>query len=353
MPRARFAGRLLRWWDRHGRKDLPWQRRPSPYRVWVSEIMLQQTQVATVVPYYMRFMKRFPSLKRLAEAPLDEVLACWSGLGYYARGRNLQRAAQLIRRRHQGRFPDQLEALMALPGIGRSTAGATLALSGNQPHAILDGNVKRILSRHGAIPGWPGQAAVEKRLWQLAQLHLETRRCADYTQALMDLGATWCLPREPHCGDCPVRGDCRALALDQVVRFPGKKTRAPLPVRKIVFAIARNSDGKVLLEQRPARGIWGALWCFPEASSIAQARRLCRNRLGLRIHGQQPMATIRHTFSHFQLHITPLLLHTDTTGQAVLEGESLLWYNLAEAPALGLAAPVSRLLNSLKEAHTT
>ncbi len=178
MP-ARFAVRLLRWWDRHGRKDLPWQRQRSPYRVWVAEIMLQQTQVATVIPYFQRFMQQFPSLKRLAEAPLDDVLASWSGLGYYARGRNLHRAAQLIRLRHKGRFPDHLEALMALPGIGRSTAGAILALARNQPHAILDGNVKRVLCRHGAIPGRPGQAAVEKQLWQLAQDYLETRRCAD------------------------------------------------------------------------------------------------------------------------------------------------------------------------------
>jgi len=353
MPRTRFSGRLLRWWDRHGRKDLPWQRRPSAYRVWVSEIMLQQTQVATVIPYFQHFMKQFPSLKRLAEAPLDEVLACWSGLGYYARGRNLQRAALLIRLRYKGRFPDQLESLMALPGIGRSTAAAILALARNQPHAILDGNVKRVLCRHGAIPGWPGQAAVEKQLWQRAQYYMATDRCADYTQALMDLGATCCLPRKPHCGICPVRGDCRALALNQVQRFPEKKPRTPLPVRKVVFIVARDHAGQVLLEQRPASGLWGGLWCFPEAPSIAQARRLCRTRLGLRIQSQRTLAKIRHTFSHFQLHITPLLLHTEEAAQAVLEGELQLWYNLAQAPALGLAAPVSRLLDSLKEAHKT
>ncbi len=353
MPRTNFAGRLLRWWDRHGRKDLPWQRPRNCYRIWVSEIMLQQTQVTTVIPYFQRFMQQFPSLKRLAEAPLDNVLACWSGLGYYARGRNLHRAAQLIRQRHKGRFPDQIEDLMALPGIGRSTAGAILALARNQPHAILDGNVKRVFCRHGAIPGRPGQAAVEKQLWQLAQQHLASDRCADYTQALMDLGATCCLPRNPRCGDCPVRGDCQALARDQVQCFPEIKSRTPLPVRKTVFVIARDRAGQVLLEQRPARGIWGGLWCFPEAPSIAQARRLCRTRLGLRIQRHQALAEIRHTFSHFQLHITPLLLHTEAAAQAVLEGELQLWYNLAQAPALGLAAPVSRLLDTLKEAHTT
>ncbi len=351
MPTPSFASRLLCWWDHHGRKDLPWQRQPTPYRVWVSEIMLQQTQVTTVIPYYLRFMKRFASLKRLAEAPLDDVLACWSGLGYYARGRNLHRAAQLIRQQHKGRFPDQLQTLMALPGIGRSTAGAILALAANQPQAILDANVKRILSRHGAVPGWPGNPAVEARLWRLAQQNLAKTRCAHYTQALMDLGAICCLPRSPHCNECPINNDCQAMLLDQVSQFPGKKPRAALPLRKTVFVIAQDPHGRILLERRPSNGIWGGLWCFPEASSTRDAGRLCRKHLGLRVHDQQALTVIRHSFSHYRLHITPLLLNAERDGRPPMADREQLWYKPGEAASLGLATPVSRLLKTLTKVH--
>ncbi len=353
MTTASFANRLLRWWDTHGRKDLPWQRQVTPYRVWVSEIMLQQTQVTTVIPYFQRFMKRFPSLKQLAQAPLDEVLAHWSGLGYYARGRNLHRAAQQIRNQHQGRFPDHPDALMALPGVGRSTAGAILALAKNQRQAILDGNVKRVLARHSAIGGWPGLPTVEKKLWAKANEVLTTHRFADYTQALMDLGATCCLARAPQCRSCPLRGDCKALAMDQVHLFPGKKLRKELPIRNTVFILARDAKDQVLLEQRPPSGIWGGLWCFPEAPNLEAARSHCQNHLGLRIQEQSTLQEIRHKFSHYQLNITPLLMRVEESGGVVLEGPEQLWYNPTKSSTLGLATPVSRLLKHLTEAHST
>ena len=211
MGQDKFSQRLLKWYDRHGRHDLPWQTRPTPYRVWVSEIMLQQTQVATVIPYYQRFVKRFPDIQSLTAAEMDEVLHHWSGLGYYARGRNLHKAAGIIMRENGGLFPQTLDEVMALPGIGRSTAAAILALSGNQRHAILDGNVKRSLCRFHGIEGYPGARAVEKRLWELAEAHTPDRRIADYTQAIMDLGATLCTRGKPACGDCPMRSDCSTI----------------------------------------------------------------------------------------------------------------------------------------------
>ncbi|HEY5762079.1 MAG TPA: A/G-specific adenine glycosylase, partial [Rhodocyclaceae bacterium] len=220
-----FATRVLHWYDQHGRTDLPWQDTGDPYRVWVSEIMLQQTQVQTVIPYYRRFMHRFPDLASLAGARLDDVLQHWSGLGYYARARNLHYAAEIIRDRHDGRFPETIEAVCELPGIGRSTAGAILALTFDQRHAILDGNVKRVLARHAAVDGWPGKTAVARKLWELAEARTPPERVGAYTQAMMDLGATLCTRSRPACAMCPVQGDCRALARGEVERFPGRKSK--------------------------------------------------------------------------------------------------------------------------------
>ncbi len=354
-PNAEFAERLLRWWDVHGRKDLPWQTRVNPYRVWISEIMLQQTQVTTVIPYYQRFMARFPAIKQLAAAPLDDVLAHWSGLGYYARARNMHRTAQLIMADHNGRFPHQLQTILELPGIGRSTAGAILALAHNQPEAILDGNVKRVLCRHAAIRGWPGRPRVETQLWELARQYLPGQRIADYTQAMMDLGATCCVPRNPLCGQCPLRSDCLALAQDTVQQFPEKKPRKALPQRTTVFIIAVNEKQQILLERRPPSGIWGGLWCFPETSNVAHAQNLCRSRMGLKITSQITLPIVRHTFSHFQLRITPLLLHTEEVGSGVREGEDQRWYSPQQGSTLGLATPVSRILHKVtnrQEQHT-
>jgi len=257
MPRAKtrrstdkaagsFAARLIAWHAEHGRHDLPWQKRRTPYRVWVSEIMLQQTQVATVIPYYRRFMTRFPTLQSLADAPQDEVLHLWTGLGYYARARNLQKAAQQIRGRHGGRFPRDIESVQALPGIGRSTAGAILALSTGQRHPILDGNVKRVLTRHGAIAGWPGDRRVEQKLWALAEAYTPKARAADYTQSIMDLGATLCTRTRPRCGECPVAADCQARKLGRQMDFPAAKPRKLLPVRRTRMLML-VADGAVLL----------------------------------------------------------------------------------------------------------
>jgi len=231
-PEAAFAARLLAWFQRHGRHDLPWQKRRTPYRVWVSEIMLQQTQVATVIPYYQRFMARFPTAQVLADAPIDDVLHLWTGLGYYARARNLHKAAQIIRDRHGGRFPRAMEAVQELPGIGRSTAGAILAIATGQRHPILDGNVKRVLTRHGAIPGWPGDKRVEERLWELAERYTPKAHAADYTQAIMDLGATLCTRSKPRCEACPVAVDCAARGLGKQTKFPASKPRKLMPVRR-------------------------------------------------------------------------------------------------------------------------
>jgi A/G-specific adenine glycosylase len=344
-PARSFAARLLAWSRRHGRHDLPWQRRRTPYRVWISEIMLQQTQVATVIPYYRRFMQRFPDLRSLADAPQDEVLHLWTGLGYYARARNLQKAAQLIRDRHGGRFPRDLEAAQALPGIGRSTAGAILALATEQRHPILDGNVKRVLARHGAVAGWPGDRRVEEKLWILAEAFTPKSRVAEYTQAIMDLGATLCTRNAPRCDECPVAVDCRAHILGKQARYPGSRPRKTLPVRRtrMLMLIA---DGAVLLERRPPAGIWGGLWGFPELAADADVAGWCRARFGAAPGSVKAHAGVRHTFSHFHLDIEPLEISLPAASAVQEPGESR-WQPLGQTPKLGLAAPVKRLLQTL------
>ena len=281
MPTDPFSTQLLAWFARHGRKDLPWQSDPSPYRVWVSEIMLQQTQVATVIPYYQTFMTRFPDVRRLAAAPLDEVLHLWSGLGYYARARNLHRAASLICSEHQGDVPSDLAALEALPGIGRSTAGAILALSAGQRHPILDGNVKRVLSRVYRVEGWYGHGEVARQLWELAERHTPKTQVAAYTQAIMDLGATLCTRGKPACARCPLQDQCAAYRDDCVGAYPASRPRRTLPVRESRVLLLCNAAGEVLLQRRPPVGIWGGLWSFPEVPADEDARQWCRTKLSL------------------------------------------------------------------------
>jgi A/G-specific adenine glycosylase len=338
-----FAARVLRWYDDHGRKDLPWQNTADAYRVWVSEIMLQQTQVRTVIPYFERFMHRFPDVLSLAGAELDEVLQHWSGLGYYARARNLHRAAKVIRNEHGGRFPSEVDAVSALPGIGRSTAGAILALAFGQRHAILDGNVKRVLARHAAVAGWPGKTAVARELWELAEARTPMQRVGDYTQAIMDLGATLCTRSAPACGSCPVNSDCVALAAGEVERFPGSKPKRERPLRETTMVLA-VADGAVYLERRPATGIWGGLWSLPEVSDVGD---WCAQRFNTDAVETQSWDTLRHSFSHYDLDIAPVVVRIDAVSSKVADYDDSTWYRPGDEPPGGIAAPVMRLIETL------
>ena len=342
-----FSTKLLIWFDQHGRHDLPWQADRSPYRVWVSEIMLQQTQVTTVIPYFERFMARFPTVASLAEAKLDEVLHLWTGLGYYARARNLHKAAQIIHHDYDGQFPHAINEVTALPGIGRSTAGAILAQSLGQRHTILDGNVKRVLTRLHAIEGWPGKKAVEEQLWQLAEAYTPAARLADYSQAIMDLGATLCTRSKPRCTDCPVNGQCMALQQGQVSRYPSAKPKKALPVRQTRMLLLQNGRGHILLQQRPPSGIWGGLWSFPECPLDTDIQAWSEQSLGLSLTGIQQGPVLRHTFSHFHLDIHPVRASLKDHTDQVMEAPASVWYNSRQPDALGLPGPVKQLLDKL------
>jgi A/G-specific adenine glycosylase len=318
--------------------------------VWVSEIMLQQTQVQAVVPYFEKFMARFANVDALARAPVNEVLHLWSGLGYYARARNLHRSANIIVSEHGGELPRDLQALMALPGIGRSTAAAILALTYGDRQAILDGNVKRVLCRYHAIEGWPGAAGVARRLWAIAEAHTPEHDLAAYTQALMDLGATVCTRGQPRCDACPLSGDCLALAEGRQAHLPQPKPRKLAPLRETVFIMVRDGRGRVLLERRPPAGIWGGLWSFPECAPGTDITAWCREHLGIAVKPLSELGTLRHTFSHFRLDIQPMLLGVDAGGaaSAVKDSPDRQWYAGDSSAPVGLAAPVARLLDELR-----
>ncbi len=341
-----FAHRLLAWYDRHGRHDLPWQKKPTLYRVWVSEVMLQQTQVATVIPYFKRFMTSFPSVKKLADASLDEVLAHWSGLGYYSRARNLHKAAQIIRDQHSGKFPQQFDAVVELPGVGRSTAGAILSLACDQHYPILDGNVKRVLSRCHAVEGWPGQRYVEQQLWQLAEAATPKKRTADYTQAIMDLGATLCTRSKPRCNECPVGKECEAFRLGRIAEFPGKKPRKALPVKDVWMSVVVNRKGEVLLRKRPPTGIWGGLWSLPEFTD-QNALSSWYEKYAITSSRQKVLEPVRHTFTHFQLVIHPCIGEAQENASIVADTGSESWHSLSQLSELGLPTPVRRILQNL------
>jgi A/G-specific adenine glycosylase len=342
-----FAQRVLEWFDQSGRKDLPWQRDTSPYRVWVSEIMLQQTQVRTVIPYFERFMAAFPNVQALADAPEDNVLHLWTGLGYYARARNLHKAARQVAHELSGQFPASLEGICALPGVGLSTAGAILSIAFGQRASILDGNVKRVLARYHRVEGWPGQSAVHQRLWDIAEQHTPTTRCADYTQAMMDLGATLCTRSSPGCDICPLAADCQAQSHSDQHNFPGKKPRKALPVKKTHFLIVRSREGDIWLEKRPSSGIWGGLWCFPEIDTPETGRQRCLDLWDVESARVEIQSSFRHTFSHYHLDITPVVIEIHAAPQTVMEASRHLWYNLRQPPQIGLAAPVASLLEKL------
>ncbi len=348
IPKPDFSATLLDWFVHNGRKDLPWQQSRDPYAVWVSEIMLQQTQVATVIPYFRRFLERFPDIETLARASIDEVLHLWTGLGYYARGRNLHRAAQVIAASHNGHFPRTLEAACALPGIGRSTAGAILAFAYGQRHPILDGNVKRVLARYHGVSGWPGARAVERQLWALAEAHMTEAQIENYTQAIMDLGATICRRIRPDCGSCPLDRGCVAFSQGNPGDYPGSARRRPLPVKQVQMILLRDRQGKVLLQQRPPSGVWGGLWGFPECDPTVDASTWCRTAFGLEIALDAPWPLLRHRFSHFRLDITPIPAHVLRTNTKVMENTNTVWYNVCQPDTRGLAKPVKELLKQLR-----
>ncbi len=344
--RSDFAERVLDWYGTHGRKNLPWQQCGDAYAVWISEIMLQQTQVQTVTAYYECFLCSFPDVVTLADARLDSVLHHWSGLGYYARARNLHRAACVVRDEHEGVFPDTFDAVLALPGIGRSTAGAILSLAFGQRQPILDGNVKRVLARHEAINGWPGTTAVANRLWEVADRHTPDERVDAYTQAIMDLGASICLRSKPHCDVCPVSEDCRALELKSVERFPGRKAKRKKPLRQTTMILA-VSDRTVYLERRPASGIWGGLWSLPEIDN-ENVEDWCMRELSAPANDSEPWEPFRHSFSHYDLDISPVLVRLGSTSSKVADSDDATWLRFDEAPPGGIAAPVRKLINTLK-----
>ena len=344
---AEFSDKVLHWFDRHGRRDLPWQRDPTPYRVWISEIMLQQTQVRTVIPYYERFMRSFPDVRALGDAPQDDVLHHWSGLGYYARARNLHKAAIIVRDRFGGEFPAAYDDIVALPGIGRSTAGAILSLSRGERHAILDGNVKRVLARYHAIGGWPGRSAVQNALWERARAHTPDRRVADYTQAMMDLGATVGSRTRPRCGDCPLRGDCAARRTGTQASYPGRRAQKAKPQRSTQMLLVRHGES-VWLTRRPDEGLWGGLWSLPEIGDGVTVDDWCEQHFRTRPESVEAWPVLRHSFTHYDLDIHPVVV-TVAHPREPADAAASTWYDVKAPPSIGLAAPVRTLLHLVLE----
>ena len=343
-----FAARLLHWWHRAGRRNLPWQRDATPFRVWVSEIMLQQTQVATVVPYFERFVARFPDVVALARAPLDEVLHLWSGLGYYARARNLHAAARAVCARFDGVLPDDIDSLVSLPGIGRSTAGAILALGHGRRAAILDGTVKRVLARCFAVVGYPGESATARQLWALSESLVPDADTAAYTQALMDLGATVCTRRRPECASCPFEDSCAAHLAGREADYPAPRPHRMRPLRAARMIVVVDQRGAVLLERRPAQGIWGGLWGLPEIESGGDPAAWCPAELGCAARLVEEWPPLRHGFTHFELDIRPVLVRVGAVPPRVSDAGRRVWYRATEPARLGLAAPVKTLLARLE-----
>lgn len=340
-----FALTLLQWFDASGRKQLPWQGHDA-YRVWISEIMLQQTQVTTVIPYYERFMQRFPDVHTLAAASLDEVLHLWTGLGYYARARNLHRAAQQLVKEHQGTMPTTLEVVQSLPGIGRSTAAAILAQVYELPYAILDGNVKRVLTRYFGIHGFPGSKPVESQLWALAQDHTPTSRVADYTQAIMDFGALLCTRSSPACETCPLAADCIANAQGLQSQLPTPRPRRNRPQRIAHVAVISDSTNAVLLQQRPPAGIWGGLWVCPQFEDEASCEAFVQSAV-MSASSLIKLPVIHHAFTHFDLQLHPYWSANATPRHAVADGAGYCWYDPQRPARIGLAKPVLEILKML------
>ena len=337
MPTDSISYMLLTWYDFHGRKNLPWQTPRTPYRVWISEVMLQQTQVQTVLAYFERFMHHFPSLPDLANAHEDEVLALWSGLGYYSRARNMHETAKRLMSQYQGEFPKDCASLMALPGIGESTAAAIVSQAFDLPAAILDGNVKRVLTRLFRIEGYPETSLVKKKLWALAKECMPTTRCADYTQAIMDLGATLCTPKKPNCSQCPLQQKCLAFQHQEVTLYPHKKAKKLIPVEHQQFLVLYNEKKQVYLEKRPSEGLWGGLWCLPSLAENECPLGFIQSQYQWQGENAQEILRFKHQFSHFHLKIKALSIQVNTS-------QENNWFHQAQLGQLGLAAPTSKIL---------
>ncbi|MDA3922717.1 MAG: A/G-specific adenine glycosylase [Salinisphaera sp.] len=341
-PPEQIADALLAWFDRHGRRDLPWQHPRTAYRVWIAEIMLQQTQVTTVVDYFNRFMVRFPDVETLAEAVSDDVMRHWAGLGYYARARNLHAAAQRIVEAHAGELPGDVETLISLPGVGRSTAGAIVAQAFGRWAPILDGNAKRVIARLAAVTATPGTAAYEKPLWQLAERYTPQERVTDYTQAIMDLGATVCTRGRPHCERCPLADRCLAKQAAIQNQLPTRRQRKRREQRETTVLLIEDAQGRILLEKRPPAGIWGGLWSLPEVAADADVEALCTQRYGIRADAGLLLTPLSHTFTHFELTIHPRRMqHRDTV--RIMDANHR-WFTRDDRP--GIPAPIARLLNT-------
>lgn len=339
-----FANKLIAWQKQYGRHDLPWQQTRDPYAIWVSEIMLQQTQVSAVIGYYSRFMARFPTVQALAQASLDEVLQSWSGLGYYSRARNLHHAANTIMETFHGDFPSDVTTLQTLKGIGRSTAAAIAVFAFNHRETILDGNVKRVLARLYGIHGWPGTPEIEKQLWALAESLLPTQALPSYVQGLMDFGATLCTRSRPACADCPMQSECRAWQTQQVTQLPTPKPRKALPEKSVMLLLLMYGH-EILLEKRPNQGIWGGLWSFPEAPVTAIASEFAQSVLALSTEPQETWPVLWHTFTHFKLAITPQPL-TLVAKPPTLPPQ-YQWIAIADASEAAIPTPIRTLLNML------
>jgi A/G-specific adenine glycosylase len=340
-----FSRDIIRWQRQHGRHGLPWQGQYA-YCVWLSEIMLQQTQVATVIPYYQRFIARFPDVKTLAAASEDEVLAHWSGLGYYSRARNLHRAALLIMRQHAGTFPRDFEDILALPGIGRSTAAAIGALAFHQRRAILDGNVKRVLARYCAVEGYPGEKNTEALLWQRAEALLPPRNVATYTQGLMDLGATLCARSKPRCEICPLRENCAAHKHGLTAQLPAPRPKKTLPEKRCTLLLLLDGP-LILLEKRPGLGVWGGLWCTPQLDEGQDINAYCARQFGANGVRAEALPDFIHTFTHFRLHIAPRVVRISRKS-LLTEEPGRVWLDTGEALHAAIPAPLRKLLRELR-----
>ena len=346
MKDSPFAARVVAWQKHHGRHGLPWQNTRDPYRIWLSEIMLQQTQVATVIPYYVRFLEEFPTLRDLARASEDQVLALWSGLGYYSRGRNLLRAAQIAMEKFDGEFPRAFDNIWALPGIGQSTAAAISAFAFAERRAILDGNVKRVFARHFGIAGFPGDKKVEAKLWAVAEKELPTKHIEAYTQGLMDLGATVCVRTRPLCLACPVADSCVAKRDGRIQDLPTPRPKKVIPEKSTTMLIIAH-EGEVLLEKRPPTGVWAGMWCFPELQNGGNTRDICRERYGLETNVTKPWDILEHGFTHFKLSITPQPLAVQKKLSRV-EEPGVMWLSIEDALKAAIPKPVRVLLTQLR-----